>query len=163
MAYCKQHGDAQHTGADQAHHHRGQARPGLSSSTSLTAPRAYQRQQDAHSKYLREQEQHAEQVGVDSQRHGNDITCPPAVLSNGTTMNRYLRGLSFCVERTWTGAQSKRCEKSIPAGADEQELQAIGARFLSVDELEHVQQIQPCRYRAPYYPHKAPPQQEHHH
>src|SRR5260370_3435958 len=134
----RQRGDAQHPDADPAHPRRGQAGLGLASSSRLTTPRACQRQQDAHSEYLREQDQHAEQVGVDSQRHSNDITCPPAVLSNGTTVNRYLRGLFFCVERTWTGAQSKRCKKSIPAGADEQQLQAIGAPFLSVDELEHV-------------------------
>src|SRR5260370_11562323 len=125
MGWCKKDGDAQPTDADQAHHHRGQAGPGLSSSSRLSTPPACQRQQDAHSEYLREQDQHAEQVGGDSQRHSNDITCPPAVLSNRTTTNRYLRGLFFCVERTWTAAQSKRCKKSIPAGADQQQLQAI--------------------------------------
>src|SRR5207302_10084460 len=104
-------------------------------------PGTGQEKQSSKSNHLGRQYQQAEQVGIDSQDGSKDEAYPPA------SCTRFLR----------------ECGKEgVPGDTDQQQLQAIGACLLGIDQLQEIERIETCAGKARHYSQVAPPQQENH-
>src|SRR5207248_9577800 len=84
----------------------------------LRTPWSWQDQQTCKSANLRGEDEQAEQMCINSVYSHNSVTYPPACLP---------------------GFRRKNGEQRVPGDTNEQELQSVRARFLSIDQLQVIE------------------------
>ena len=131
----QQHGNDKDPDSDQAGDECTQV------AASERTPGTGQEKQSSKSNHLRRQDQQAEQVRIDSQGGSKDKAYPPA------------SGMCILFEYGKEG---------VPGDTDQQQLQAIGACLLGIDQLQEIERIEARADKARHYSQVAPPQQEDH-